>query len=85
VIVMVTLTHVQLSDDVYHKLAERADQNHRPVEEELAALVSREFSGRVNPMTKEEKLAMADRVRAQTPGTALSVEFVTAARNEGRA
>jgi len=36
-------------------------------------------------MTKEEKLAMADRVRAQTPGTALTVEFVTAARNEGRA
>jgi len=81
---MTEIKNLVVPDALFERMVRRANENHRAVEQEMLVALDRVFGEYRPVLTKEEMLAVADRLRAETPGTNLTEDFLRAARNQGR-
>jgi antitoxin FitA len=70
-----------IPEDLYKKVRERAERNHRSINREIISIISAAMASRHS--SADEILARARAVRAQTGGF-LTDDFINQAKREGR-
>jgi len=79
---MKTLTIKNIPDDVYQKLKESAEANHRRIGDEVIAILEKAFLPK--PLDVEAWLEKARQIRQLTAGYRATAEEIEEAINEGR-
>lgn len=71
-----------IPDDLYEKVKERAERNHRSINGEIISLLDAATSPR--PMDVDEMLAKARELRGRTRGYLTDQDMIDRAKREGR-
>lgn len=79
---MTTITVKNIPDDLYARLKEVAEANHRSINSEIIVCIERSVSAR--PINVEEFLARARVLREMTSNYVISDEELDEAKNAGR-
>jgi hypothetical protein len=83
---MATISLANFPDELYERLARRAEANQRRVDDELVEAAQKHLEqNSPRTLSVEEKLRLADSVRMQTPNAWITEGVIRAARDEGRA
>ena len=82
---MAVISLPNFPDELYERLVRRAADNHRQVDDEIVEAARRLLDEAAGPLSVEEKLRLADAVRAQTKGAWITDDEIRQARDEGRA
>ncbi len=82
---MATITELHIPDEFYERLVDQARLNRRAVEDELVAAALIAIPEKPTVMSVEQKLRVADELRARTPDIYVTEAFIRAARDGGRA
>ena len=79
---MKTLTIKNIPEDVYQKLKESAEANHRSISDEVIVILERALPSK--PLDVEAWLEKASLIRQLTAGYRATAEEIEEAINEGR-
>lgn len=71
-----------IPDDIYDKVRERADRNHRSINGEIISMLDAATTPR--PVNPDEMLARARELRGRTRGFMTDQDLVDRAKREGR-
>ncbi len=77
-----TITVKKIPQDLYEKLKNRADRNHRSINREIIAIFEEALT--VRRLDPEEILVSARTLRKKTRQFTLTQEFIDQAKREGR-